>query len=168
MIQRYESPYGPLLLGSYGDRLCVCDWLVEKHHDKVIRRLVKHFGAVFEEGATEIIYKASKELDEFFAGLRRGFDVPLLLVGTDLQKAVWNELQKIPYGEMISYGEMARRIGRPKAVRAIANANGVNAISIFVPCHRVIGSDQSLTGYGGGLETKRRLLELEGAIRATL
>ncbi len=168
MIQRYESPYGPLLLGSYADRLCVCDWLVEKHHDKVIRRLVKHFGAVFEEGATEIIYKASKELDEFFAGLRRGFDVPLLLVGTDLQKEVWNELQKIPYGKMISYGEMARRIGRPKAVRAIANANGANAISIFVPCHRVIGSDQSLTGYGGGLETKRRLLELEGAIRATL
>ena len=90
------------------------------------------------------------------------FDVPLLFVGTDFQKTVWNELLNIPFGTTVSYGEMARRIGMPKAVRAVANANGANAMSIFVPCHRVIGSNRSLTGYGGGLEAKRKMLELEG------
>ena len=88
--------------------------------------------------------------------------MPLLLTGTEFQKAVWNELLKIPFGETVSYGGIARRIGMPDAVRAVANANGANPVSIFVPCHRVIGSDRSLTGYGGGIETKRRLLELEG------
>ena len=86
----------------------------------------------------------------------------MLFVGTDFQKKVWSELLKIPFGETISYGKMATRIGMPKAVRAVANANGANAISIFAPCHRVIGSDHSLTGYGGGLDAKRELLELEG------
>ena len=83
---------------------------------------------------------------------------------TDFQKKVWDELLKIPYGQTISYGEMARRIGMPKAVRAVANANGANAISILAPCHRVIGSDGSLTGYGGGLAAKRMLLELEAVL----
>ena len=89
--------------------------------------------------------------------------MPLLFVGSDFQKSVWQMLLEIPYGQTISYGEMARRIGIPKAVRAVANANGANAISIFAPCHRIIGSDRSLTGYGGGLEAKKFLLELEGA-----
>ena len=109
-----------------------------------------------------IIEKAIKQLDEFFAGKRQEFDIPLLFVGTDFQKKVWSELLKIPFGETISYGKIATRIGMPKAVRAVANANGANAISIFAPCHRVIGSDHSLTGYGGGLDAKRELLELEG------
>lgn len=85
-----------------------------------------------------------------------------MFAGTDFQKTVWNELLKIPFGNTISYAEMARRIGMPKAVRAVANANGANSISIFAPCHRVIGSDHSLTGYGGGLDAKRTLLKLEG------
>ena len=118
--------------------------------------------ADFEEGASETIGKAAGQLDEFFAGRRRTFDVPLLLVGTDFQKTVWRELLKIPFGTTVSYGEMARRIGMPKAVRAVANANGANALSLFVPCHRVIGSDRSLTGYAGGLDVKRALLEREG------
>ena len=84
-----------------------------------------------------------------------------MFVGTDFQKTVWNELLNIPYGHTVSYGEIARRIGMPKAVRAVANANGANSISIFAPCHRVIGSDNSLTGYGGGINAKRMLLELE-------
>ena len=113
---------------------------------------------------SEVIGKAERQLDEFFAGQRREFDVPLLFVGTDFQKTVWNELLKIPFGQTISYGEMARRIGMPEAVRAVANANGANSMSIFAPCHRVIGSDRSLTGYGGGLDAKRMLLELEGVL----
>lgn len=163
-VKRYDSPCGALMLGSCGDRLCLCDWQVEKHRDHVNRRLKRVLNAEFEEGTSAVIEKATEQLDEFFAGKRREFDIPLLFVGTDFQKTVWNELLKIPYGETISYGEMARRIGMPKAVRALANANGANSISIFAPCHRVIGSDHSLTGYGGGLDTKRRLLELEATV----
>lgn len=164
-IRRYESPCGGLMLGSCGDKLCLCDWQVENHRDHVNRRLKRVLNAEFEEGTSDIIKKAMQQLDEFFAGARREFEIPLLFAGTDFQETVWEELLKIPYGQTISYGEMARRIGMPKAVRAVANANGANSISIFAPCHRVIGSDRSLTGYGGGLDTKRRLLELEEANR---
>lgn len=163
-IKRYESPCGVLMLGSFGDKLCLCDWQVEKHRDHVDRRLKRILNAEFEEETSEVIEKAVEQLDEFFAERRREFDVPLLFVGTDFQKTVWNELLKIPFGKTISYGEMARRIGMPKAVRAVANANGANSMSIFAPCHRVIGSDHSLTGYGGGLDAKRTLLKLEGAL----
>lgn len=163
-IKRYESPCGVLMLGSFGDKLCLCDWQVEKHRYHVDRRLKRILRAEFEEGTSEVIGKAERQLDEFFAGQRREFDMPLLFVGTDFQKTVWNELLKIPFGQTISYGEMARRIGMPKAVRAVANANGANSMSIFAPCHRVIGSDRSLTGYGGGLDAKRMLLELEGVL----
>lgn len=162
--KRYESPCGALILGSLGDKLCLCDWLVEKRRGHVDRRLERVLKAEFEEGASDVIEAASAQLDEFFARRRKEFDVPLLFAGTDFQKKVWNELLGIPYGETISYGEMAGRIGMPKAVRAVANANGANSISIFAPCHRVIGSDHSLTGYGGGLAAKRALLELEGAL----
>ncbi|WP_308760076.1 methylated-DNA--[protein]-cysteine S-methyltransferase, partial [uncultured Bacteroides sp.] len=131
------------------------------HVDKRLKRILR---AEFEEGTSEVIEQALLQLDEFFAGKRREFDVPLLFVGTDFQKTVWNELLKIPFGKTISYGEMAQRIGLPKAVRAVANANGANSMSIFAPCHRVIGSDRSLTGYGGGLAAKQMLLELEGVL----
>lgn len=162
--KRYESPCGILLLGSYEDKLCLCDWQTEKHHDYVSRRLKRILQNDFEEGTSEVIERTVCQLDDFFAGKRKEFDVPLLFVGTDFQKTVWNELLKIPFGTTVSYGEMARRIGMPKAVRAVANANGANAISILAPCHRVIGSDHSLTGYGGGLDVKRALLELEGIL----
>ena len=162
LTKRYESPCGVLLLGSFGNKLCLCDWQVEKHSDRVNRRLESILHAEFKEGTSEVIEQAERQLDEFFAGGRKAFTVPLLFVGTDFQKTVWNELLKIPFGQTISYGEMAQRIGMSKAVRAVANANGANAMSIFVPCHRVVGSDHSLTGYGGGLNAKRRLLALEG------
>mgnify|MGYP001127896329 CR=1 FL=1 len=158
-VQRYESPCGLLLLGSFGDKLCLCDWQVEKHRDHVDRRLKRMLCAEFEVGTSEVIEKAARQLDEFFAGKRKEFDVPLLFVGTDFQKAVWNKLLEIPFGKTVSYGEMAQRIGMSKAVRAVANANGANSISIFAPCHRVIGSDHSLTGYGGGLPAKKFLLD---------
>jgi len=163
-IKRYESPCGVLMLGSFVDKLCLCDWQVEKHRGYVDRRLKRILHAEFEERRSNVIEKAEQQLDEFFARKRRTFDVPLLFAGTDFQKTVWNELLKIPFGQTISYGEMAHRIGMSKAVRAVANANGANSMSIFVPCHRVIGSDGSLTGYGGGLNVKRKLLELEGIL----
>src|SRR3954471_13000342 len=101
------------------------------------------------------------QLAEYFGGRRRRFDLPIVLDGTDFQKQVWSELAKIPYGETISYGEQARRIGKPKALRAVGGANGRNPISIIIPCHRVIGADGSLTGFGWGTGNKKTLLDLE-------
>lgn len=162
ITREYEAPCGGLLLGAYGDELCLCDWQVERHRGLIDRRLVKVLKADMQEGSSAVIERAVTQLDEYFAGERREFDVPLMFVGTEFQKRVWRELLNVPYGATVSYGEMARRIGMPTAVRAVANANGANSISIFAPCHRVIGSDNSLTGYGGGIEAKRWLLELEG------
>lgn len=156
------SPCGVLMLGSLGNRLCMCDWQAAKRRRRIGGRLERLLNAGFREQTSGVIQAAAAQLDEYFAGKRKVFDVPLLFAGTDFQMKVWNELLAIPYGELMSYGEMARRIGMPKAVRAVANANGANSISIFAPCHRVVGSDHSLTGYGGGLDAKCRLLELEG------
>lgn len=107
--------------------------------------------------------QAAEQLTEYFSGGRWDFDLPLAPRGTAFRKSVWLELLRIPYGETISYGELARRIGRPAAARAVGAANGSNPLPIVVPCHRVIGRDGTLTGYGGGLPIKRKLLELEGA-----
>ncbi|HTS76732.1 MAG TPA: methylated-DNA--[protein]-cysteine S-methyltransferase [Bryobacteraceae bacterium] len=107
------------------------------------------------------VAEAVRQLREYFAGKRTGFDLPLAPQGTDFQRGVWRRLQEIPYGETISYGELARRVGNPKASRAVGAANGSNPIPIVIPCHRVIGSNGKLTGFGGGLPTKEALLALE-------
>ena len=108
-----------------------------------------------------VIERAMTQLDEYFSGQRTQFDLPLCPVGTDFQRNVWHALASIAYGESISYAELARRVGRPNAVRAVGAANGRNPLPIILPCHRVIGSDGSLTGFGGGLPLKQRLLTLE-------
>ena len=157
----YHSPCGEMILGSYDGKLCLCDWADGRRRDLVDARLKRILKAEFVEEASDVIEMAFQQLNEYFLNQHREFDIPLLFVGTDFQKKVWNELLKIPYGTTISYCELAKRLGMPDAVRAVANANAVNAISIIAPCHRVIGSDGSLTGYGGGLERKRFLLDLE-------
>ena len=119
-------------------------------------------GRVFQ-GGTASTQEAARQLDEYFKGERQAFDLPLVMAGSDFQQRVWQELLKIPYGGTISYGELAKRIGQAQAVRAVANANGANALSIFIPCHRVIGSNRSLTGYAGGLAAKQYLLAWEQA-----
>lgn len=162
-VKAYQSPCGSLLLGSFEDKLCLCDWAAEKHHESVRRRLQRILQAGFEEGTSDIIREAEIQLNEYFNRRRTVFDVPLLFVGTDFQKTVWQSLAGIPYGRTLSYSALARRIGSPKAVRAVANANGANALSIFAPCHRVVGNDGSLTGYGGGLAAKKFLLDMERA-----
>lgn len=160
-VQRYYSPCGELILGSYEDKLCLCDWATEKPRDVVDKRLQKMLQARYEESISDIIQKTARQLDEYFNGKRTTFDIPLLFVGTEFQKSVWAKLLEIPYGKTLSYGELAKQLSMPKAVRAVANANGANAISILAPCHRVIGSNHSLTGYAGGLAAKKRLLDLE-------
>ncbi|MBR1514815.1 MAG: methylated-DNA--[Bacteroidales bacterium] len=160
-IQTYDSPCGTLLLGAFDARLCLCDWVNGWHRKTTERRLEKALNAVLAEKPSEVIEKARIQLDEYFRQERTSFDLPLLFVGTEFQRRVWDELFRIPYGSTISYGIMAQNLGMPKAVRAVANANGANAISIIAPCHRVIGSNGTLTGYGGGIEAKRFLLHLE-------
>lgn len=110
---------------------------------------------------TPLLAEAERQLNEYFAGLRTGFDLPLRAAGTAFQQAVWSELRKIPYGETRTYGQLAAALGRPKACRAVGGACHRNPIGIIVPCHRVVGASGSLTGYAGGLEAKRYLLELE-------
>ena len=116
------------------------------------------------QGDSELLGEARQQLREYFAGQRRHFTLPLAPGGTPFQRRVWQELQKIPWGTTASYREIAQRIGQPTAVRAVGAANGRNPVAIVIPCHRVIGSDGSLTGYAGGIATKRRLLQHEGAL----
>ena len=125
----------------------MCDWVEERRRDIIDRRLRRILRADYVEGDSEVIREASRQLDEYFAGRRRKFDVPLLFSGTDFQKKVWHGLMEIPYGSTVPYRDFAKSLGCPASVRAVANANGANAISIIVPCHRVVGSDGSLTGF---------------------
>lgn len=160
---RYSSPLGELLLGAYDGKLCMCDWVCNPRRELIDRRLQRYMNAVFVEGCDSVIDAAAMQLDEYFERKRSSFDIGLLFAGTPFQQRVWQELLRIPYGTTISYAEQARRIGSPAAVRAVAAANAVNAISIFVPCHRVTGADGSLTGYAGGIDTKRYLINLENS-----
>ena len=149
-----DSPCGPLTLVAEGGALRGL-YMVDQRH----RPEQQTFGEP-DPGAA-IFARAEAELKEYFAGQRHEFEVPLAFAGTPFQQLVWAELRKIPYGTTISYGELADRLGNPTASRAVGLANGKNPIGIIVPCHRVVGSDGSLTGYGGGLECKRYLLDFE-------
>lgn len=157
----YKSPCGDIIIGSIDDELCLCDWANRKNRETIDRRMRRTMKADMQQGTSSVIELAIQQLDEYFSGGRKSFDIPLRFAGTDFQQLVWKELCRIPYGQTASYGEVAARIGMPTAVRAVANANGANAIAIFVPCHRVIGSNKTLTGYAGGLEAKQFLLDLE-------
>lgn len=122
------------------------------------------FGAGETNGGCPVTGQARQQLTEYFAGQRREFDLPLAPAGTDFQRLVWALLREIPYGETVTYGELARRLGNPKSARAVGMACNRNPIAIVVPCHRVVGSTGSLTGYAGGLDTKAFLLKLEGVL----
>jgi methylated-DNA-[protein]-cysteine S-methyltransferase len=157
----FDSPCGPLLcvVDAAGAvvRIELCNG---RHSQKVIESL-KAAGAEIVEDASRTA-EVRRQLAEYFAGERREFDLALAPAGTPFERAVWGELAKIPFGETRTYGEIAAALGRPGAARAVGRANGANPLPIVVPCHRVIGADGSLTGFGGGLEVKAWLLELEG------
>lgn len=157
----YHSPCGDLILGETGCRLCLCNWINEKHPGMVERRLRRLLNARFVETEGDVVAETARQLDEYFAGKRSVFDLPLLHTGTDFQKAVWNFLLVIRYGETMSYQALAEALDVPRAVRAVANAVGANALSIIVPCHRIVGSGGGLTGYAGGLEAKSYLISFE-------
>jgi methylated-DNA-[protein]-cysteine S-methyltransferase len=150
------SPIGPLTLIAEGGRLAGVHMEVMRYEQDAAA-----LGAAVASESEPVLAAAADQLRAYFRGELTSFELPLTLEGTTFQQAVWAGLQGIPYGETISYGELARRIGQPSASRAVGLANGRNPVSIIVPCHRVIGADGSLTGYGGGMERKRFLLGLE-------
>lgn len=163
-IQYYKIASSEFILGSYKGKLCMLDFRFRKMRDSVDARMQKLLKAPYIEKNDELLKQTRKELDEYFAMKRKSFDVPLLMVGTEFQKRVWQGLLKIPYGKTASYQELSQSIGNEKAVRAVANANGANAIGVIIPCHRVIGKDGNLRGYAGGVALKKILLELENTL----
>ena len=160
-VRWIESPLGPLLAAASDDGVCLLEFVDRRALRSQIRTLRRRFPMPVVPGSNERLDELAAELDEYFAGRRSTFDVPVVRRGTPFQEAVWDRLRAIPSGETRSYAEIAREIGRPSAVRAVARANGDNRIAILVPCHRVIGSDGSPTGYGGGVWRKQWLLAHE-------
>ena len=160
-IQYCKTKIGELVLGSFDKKLCLLDFRYRRMRTTVDNRIKNGLNAEFVEQDDEILENIKKQLDEYLNGDRKFFDTTLLMVGTDFQKSVWNALLKIPYGVTSTYLQLAKDINNEKAVRAVASANGANAISLIIPCHRIIGSDGELIGYGGGLPVKKRLLKLE-------
>lgn len=152
------TPVGPLTLVALGEAL-VAVWMEDQRH---------HPGAVAhgDPASTDdpVLARAARQLEEYFAGRRTDFDLPLAPEGTEFQRRVWAELLQIPYGETVTYGELARRLDNPTGSRAVGLANGRNPLGIVVPCHRVVGAGGNLTGYGGGLPRKRLLLDLEARV----
>jgi methylated-DNA-[protein]-cysteine S-methyltransferase len=160
-IQYYKAPYGELVLGAYDNKLCLCDWRYRKLRATIDSRIMKGLKVVFVEKENEVLDKTKQQLEAYFFSERKQFDIPLLMIGSDFQQKVWNELLNVSYGTTSSYLKLADKIGNKNAVRAVANANGANAISIIIPCHRIVGSKGELVGYAGGLKTKEKLLQLE-------
>ncbi len=163
-VAYYKSPVGELILGDYEGKLCLCDWRYRKMRAAIDKRIQGALGADYQEESTELLDQTKAQLDAYFKQDLQEFDIPLLLLGSDFQKQIWRELLNIPYGTTSNYTALSEAYGDLKAIRAVASANGANAISIIVPCHRVIGSDGSLTGYAGGLPAKKHLLQLENAL----
>lgn len=163
-VDRISTPLGPMLVGATDHALCLLEFVDRRALQKQIRRIGRRLDAVFVPGSNAIIEETSLQVQEYFEGARTTFDLPLELCGTDFQREVWRELLEIPSGETRSYAEIAEAVERPAAMRAVGTANGMNALAIVVPCHRVVGADGKLVGYGGGLWRKQRLLDLEQEI----
>ena len=160
-IQYYKTNIGELILGSFEGSLCLLDFRYRKMRKRVDRRIKNGLGAEFVERNDDILRKMREQIDEYLIGERKEFNISMIAVGTDFQKHVWEALQNIEYGKTMSYLELAKSINNEKAVRAVASANGANALGVIIPCHRVIGSGGGLGGYAGGVSVKKKLLELE-------
>jgi methylated-DNA-[protein]-cysteine S-methyltransferase len=156
-----ESPVGPLTLVAVDGALAGL-YMDEQRH----RPPPEVFGEPADDPQGLPFGEAARQLREYFDGERTAFDLPLALDGTEFQRRVWAQLRAIPYGQTVSYGQLADRLGQPSASRAVGLANGKNPVSIVVPCHRVVGTDGGLTGYGGGIERKRYLLDHERRVSA--
>jgi AraC family transcriptional regulator, regulatory protein of adaptative response / methylated-DNA-[protein]-cysteine methyltransferase len=156
-----QTPIGEMTAAATGDGICLLAFGDRYSSASDLAELSKLLDTRIVRGWNMHLWTLRKQLKEYFRGKRKGFTLPLITPGTEFQQSVWRELQKIPYGSTISYLEQAEHLDNPKAVRAVAGANGSNRIAIIIPCHRVIGSDGSLIGYGGGLEKKKWLIDHE-------
>jgi AraC family transcriptional regulator of adaptative response/methylated-DNA-[protein]-cysteine methyltransferase len=150
-----------VVAGATDEGVCLLEFCDRRMLETQLRRLSRHMDAVYLPGGHPLLDAVARELEAYFGGTLERFSIPLQLPGTPFQRGVWDALREIPYGTTTSYGALARSLGRPAAVRAVARANGDNRVAIVVPCHRVVGADGALTGYGGGLWRKRKLLALE-------
>ena len=164
----FESPLGPLIAGADDRGACLLEFSDRRMLETQLKTLARRLGRTLVPGGHPVLDRLRTELDEYFAGTRRRFDVPIHAPGTPFQERVWRALLAIPFGELRSYEQIAVAIGAPKAVRAVGRANGMNRIAIVIPCHRVVGKDGAPTGYGGGIWRKQRLLDLERGGRDTL
>jgi AraC family transcriptional regulator of adaptative response/methylated-DNA-[protein]-cysteine methyltransferase len=160
---RIETALGPMIAVAADQALLLLEFADRRMVPTQLQRLGRLLGCRYEEGEAPVFDVVRRQLDEYFVGRRRTFDLRLATPGTPFQRAAWDALRTIPFGATRSYAEQAAALGRPSAVRAVARANGDNRIAIIIPCHRIIGSDGSLTGYGGGLWRKRRLLDHENS-----
>jgi methylated-DNA-[protein]-cysteine S-methyltransferase len=160
-ITEFETNFGTLILGDFEGKLCLCDWKFRKMRTQIDQRIKSGLQAEFQSKTTELLLETQRQLNAYFIGEIQDFNLPLQFVGTEFQQKVWNQLLQIKYGETDSYLSLSKKLANQKAIRAVASANGANAISIIVPCHRIIGSSGELIGYAGGLAAKKKLLELE-------
>lgn len=165
-IQYLETAFGELVLGAYQHRLCLCDWRYRANRQGIDNRIKKGLKAEFIEGRDSMLSLARQQLAEYFSQQRQSFSIPLTMVGSEFQRKVWQGLLAIPFGSTLSYQQLASKVAGKNATRAVASANGANAMSIIVPCHRVVGSNGQMTGYAGGINTKRKLLDLESDLFA--
>lgn len=164
IIEYFKTPMGELIIGDYQNKICICDWRYRKMRQQIDKRIQGFLKADYLEGKSDLLEETKKQFSQYFEGNRQAFELPLWMLGTDFQKSVWQALIEIPYGETVTYLNLSKKLGNEKAIRAVASANGANAISIIIPCHRIIGSDGKLVGYAGGLNIKKKLLELEGSL----
>ena len=162
----FDSPVGKMIVVVNDDGICLLEFEYRKRLQEELDYLKKEFGKEIIEGRNEHTENIISQMKEYFVGERRDFDIPLVYAGTDFQKKVWKILEEIPYGETRSYKAQAIAYGNPEAIRAVAKANGDNRIAVVIPCHRIIGMDGKLVGYGGGLWRKRWLLNHEQRILA--
>ena len=161
IFKEVKTPIGVMVFGSSEKGLCLLDFKYRKSFPRILKRINEYYGDSVPYGTSKFIELAENELEKYLHGDLKIFKAPLDIRGSPFQLKVWNALLQIKYGKTASYLEIAKKIGKPTAVRAIANANGQNSIAVIIPCHRIIGSDGSLTGYGGGLKIKKKLLVLE-------
>lgn len=165
-ISYFKTPVGELIIGDFEGEICLCDWRYRKQREQIDTRIKKGLDAEFQYKKTKIIQQTISELSEYFTEKRQEFSLPLKLVGTVFQQEVWNSLQSIPFGKTLSYLDLSKKLSNEKAIRAVASANGANAVSIIIPCHRIIGSKGELTGYAGGINAKKSLLKLENPLKS--
>ena len=166
LIHRITTPLGPMFLCATKQGVCLLEYTDRKMLETEFKDLQRLLKAKILIGENEHIKQAKRELEEYFSGKRKTFDVALHTPGTDFQNMAWKALMKVPFGSTSTYSNQAKKINKPKAVRAVGTANGCNRISIIVPCHRIIGKDGNLTGYGGGIERKKWLIEFEKKINS--